>query len=201
MLVIAAVFLSASVAHHPPQSPPISAATLLLTLDPAKSTLHYVVDSTLHTVHGTFALKGGSLQLDPGTGKAAGEIVADATSGDSGNASRDKKMHQEVLESGRYTEIIFRPDHVEGNLPLQGPSTVQVHGRFALHGSEHELVIPVSAEMQAGQWKGTAHFSVPYVQWGLKNPSNFLLKVNRAVEIDLQMAGSVHHTQAAAMQR
>jgi polyisoprenoid-binding protein YceI len=202
ILIVASVLLSASVAHHPPQTQePRTPAGVALTVDPDKSTLHYTVGSSLHTIHGTFALKSGSLQLITATGQAAGEIVADATSGASGNASRDKKMNIEVLDSSRYAEIVFWPDHIEGNLPMQGTATVRVHGKLALHGSQHDLVVPVRAELQANEWKGQAHFTVPYVEWGLKNPSNFLLKVNRAVEIDLQMTGSVETTQTAAAQR
>jgi hypothetical protein len=47
------------------------------------------------------------------------------------------------------------------------------------------------------RWNGAANFSVPYVQWGLKNPSNFLLKVNRSVKIDLEMTGSHQAAQTA----
>ena len=45
----------------------IAAPELVLTLDPAQSAVHYTVDSTLHTVHGTFALIRGTVQFDPET--------------------------------------------------------------------------------------------------------------------------------------
>jgi len=90
----------------------------------------------VHTVHGSFAFKKGNLHLDTSTGKARGEIVVDATSGNSGNDSRDKKMHKEVLESGQYADIVFRPDRVEGEIMPRGAFTVQVHGLFAMHGGE-----------------------------------------------------------------
>lgn len=64
-------------------------------------------------MHGTFALKRGTLRFDLATGKAAGEIVVDAISGQSGNDSRDKKVRKEVLENARFTDIVFRPDRVE----------------------------------------------------------------------------------------
>jgi len=194
-----AVLLSASAAHRPPQAPVAAgAAEIVLTVDPAQSSVHYTVGSSLHTVHGTFALKRGTLRLDPATGKAAGEIVVDAISGQSGNDSRDKKMHKEVLESGRFTDIVFRPDRVEGTVQPQGTSSAQLHGVCVLHGSEHELTAPVRAELTSGQWKGTATFSVPYNDWELKNPGNFLLKVDHTVSIEVQMAGSMQAQGASA---
>jgi polyisoprenoid-binding protein YceI len=193
-----AVLLSASAAHRPPQAPVAAgAAEIVLTVDPAQSSVHYTVGSSLHTVHGTFALKRGTLRLDPATGKATGEIVVDAASGQSGNDSRDKKMRKEVLESARFTDIIFRPDRMEGIVRPQGSSSAQLHGVCVLHGSEHELITPVRAELTSGQWKGTASFSVPYNDWGLKNPGNFLLKVDHAVNVEVQMAGSIQ-TQAGS---
>jgi hypothetical protein len=194
-----AVLLSASAAHRPPQTPAAASANeIVLNVDPAQSTVHYTVSSSLHTVHGTFALKRGTLRLDPATGKAAGEIVVDAVSGQSGNDSRDKKMHKEVLESSRFTDIIFRPDHVVGAVQLQGTSSTQLHGVCVLHGSEHELTAPVRAELTSDQWKGTATFSVPYNDWGLKNPGNFILKVDHTVSIEVQMAGRIVAQAAAA---
>jgi hypothetical protein len=194
-----AVLLSASAAHRPAQAPaPASAKEIVLTVDPSQSTVHYSVSSSLHTVHGTFTVKRGTLRLDPATGKAAGEIVVDAASGQSGSDSRDKKMHKEVLESARFTEIVFRPDRVEGAVPPQGASSAQLHGVCVLHGSEHEITVPVRAELKSENWKGTATFSVPYNDWGLKNPGNFLLKVDHTVEIEVDMAGSMQAQTAAA---
>ena len=194
-----AVLLSASAAHRPPQAPAAASANeIVLIVDPARSSVQYTVSSSLHTVHGTFALKRGTLRFDPATGRAAGEIVVDAISGQSGNDSRDKKMHKEVLESARFTDIIFRPDRVEGAVQLQGGSNAQLHGVCVLHGSEHELTAPVRVELTSGQWKGTASFSVPYNDWGLKNPGNFLLKVDHTVSIEVQMAGSIQAQAASA---
>jgi hypothetical protein len=194
-----AVLLSASAAHQPPQAPASARAKeIVLTIDPSQSTVHYSVSSSLHTVHGTFAVKRGTLRLDPANGKAGGEIVVDAASGQSGSDSRDKKMHKEVLESARFTDIIFRPDRVEGAVPPQGTSSAQLHGVCVLHGSEHQITVPVRAELNAEKWKGTATFSVPYNDWGLKNPGNFLLKVDHTVEIEVDMGGSMQAQAAAA---
>jgi polyisoprenoid-binding protein YceI len=168
-----------------------SSAPLVLRVDPSQSSVHWALDSSLHTVHGTFRVKRGALTIDPATGKASGEIVVDATSGESGNDSRDRKMHHEVLESERFNEIIFRPDRVDGAIAKQGDSSLTIHGVFSLHGADHEFSAPATAELSADHFKGSATISVPYTEWKLKNPSNFLLKVKPVVEVQLELAGSI----------
>jgi polyisoprenoid-binding protein YceI len=170
---------------------PTRRGEIILRLDPAQSQLHWTLGSTLHTVHGTFALKPGAVSFDPASGNASGEIAVDAASGESGNESRDKKMHKEILESERYPQVIFRCDRIEGKVLAQGSSSVQVHGIFVLHGAEHELTVPAQAELAGDYWKGSAKFSVPYIQWGLKSPNTFLLKADPVVEIELEMSGKV----------
>src|SRR5947209_20481664 len=81
--------LSALPQHAAPQP---AASEIVLGIDPAQSKVHWTLGTTLHTVHGTFAFKNGTFHLDPASGKAGGEIVVYATSGDSGNDGRDKKM-------------------------------------------------------------------------------------------------------------
>jgi polyisoprenoid-binding protein YceI len=189
-MVGVAVFLSALAA--PPLSPPApaSASEVTLSVDPAESKVHYTVDSTLHAVHGTFNIKSGSMTFDPVGGQARGEIVVYATSGDSDNSSRDEKMHKEILETQKYPQATFRPTNVEGTVTLPGAFDVKVHGIINLHGQEREIVAAVHAEMAADHWKGTAKFDVPYIQWGIKNPSNWLLKVNPVVNVEIEMVGA-----------
>jgi polyisoprenoid-binding protein YceI len=168
-----------------------SSGEVTLYLDPRQSKLQWTLGSTLHTVHGTFRLKSGAVKFEPASGRANGEFVADAASGESGNESRDKKMHREILESGRYSEVIFRPNRIAGRVLAEGSSNVEVRGTFLLHGSEHELTVPVEAELNGKSWKGSAKFSVPYLQWGLKSPNTFLLKADPVVEIELALSGTL----------
>jgi polyisoprenoid-binding protein YceI len=162
-------------------------------LDPQQSTVNFTLGDVLHTVHGTFRLTQGSLRLDPASGKLGGEIVVDAKSGNSGSGMRDRKMNREVLESDRYPEIAFHPDHVDGTVLLPGKSSVRVHGVFTIHGSDHELTVPAEVETFPGRWAATLHFAIPYTKWGMKNPSTMFLRVSESVNIDLSAAGTLIH--------
>jgi len=154
-------------------------------VDAAQTKVEFTLGSLLHTVHGEFRLKRGAMSFDPRTGKASGELVVDATSGDSGSPARDKRMHANILESAKYPEIVFRPDRVDGVVAPEGHSVVQVHGAFAIHGADHELTLPATVDAAAGVYKVTAIFEVPYIKWGMKNPSTFMLRVSDKVDITI----------------
>jgi polyisoprenoid-binding protein YceI len=146
---------------------------------PAQSTVNFTLGDVLHTVHGSFKLKAGKIRFAPASNAISGEIVVDAASGNSDNPSRDRKMHKEILESARYSEVTFRPDQVEGKVLTLGTSVVQVHGMFAIHGAEHEITVPAQVELASDHWSLTVHFAVPYVKWGMKDPSTFILRVEK----------------------
>ena len=82
-------------------------------VDAGQTKVEFSLGGTLHTVHGDFRLKRGTLSFDPQSGKASGELVVDATSGESGSAARDSRMHKNVLESQKYGEVSFVPDRVD----------------------------------------------------------------------------------------
>lgn len=143
----------------------------------------------MHTVHGSFALKSGEIRFDRATGAVSGEIAVDATTGKTGNERRDRDMHQSVLESDKYPLIIFRPDHFEGKLPLDGPSQIRVHGTFSIHGASHEMTLPVQVESTPPHISARLRFTAPYAKWGLKDPSTFFLRVKDSVEIEVRAVG------------
>jgi len=187
------VFLLAAVAAFPcwpiatlAQS---AASHVTLELDPSQSKINWTLSATFHTVHGTFALTKGNIQFDPASGKAGGEIIADARSGESGDAGRDKNMHAKVLESAKYPVVTFSPDRVDGKVSLQGASKVKIRGIFELHGAKHELTVPAEVNFSEDRWVAKAAFDIPYVQWGMKDPSSFMLRVGATVDVELELAG------------
>lgn len=166
----------------------VAAQDTALQLDPEHTTINFTLGDVLHTVHGTFQLKEGALRLSAASGKLTG-IVVDARSGESGGGMRNRKMHQEVLQSDRYPDIVFRADRVDGDVTAQGKSEVRVHGIFSMHGSDHELTVPAEVQMAPGSWTATLHFAIPYAAWGMKNPSTLFLRVSESVDIDLTASG------------
>jgi polyisoprenoid-binding protein YceI len=169
----------------------LQAQEIVITLDPARTEIHYTLGAIAHTVHGTFKLKSGAIRFDPATGKASGSIVVDATSGDSDNSGRDSNMHQNVLESQKYPDIVFTPRQVQGTVNPQGTSEVELLGIFRLHGQDHEMTWPLSVQMSGANVTASTHFAIPYQQWGLKNPSTFILRVKDTVELEIHTGGRV----------
>jgi polyisoprenoid-binding protein YceI len=185
-LIIIAVVLACVQPVTRAQSAP---SQVSLELDPAQSKINWTLSATFHTVHGTFALTKGTVEFDPVTGKVGGDITADARSGQSGDSGRDKNMHEKVIESAKFPTVVFSPDRVEGKIALQGGSNVQIHGIFEIHGARHELAVPANVSFSGDRWTAKSVFEIPYVQWGMKNPSNFFLHVGDTVEMELALTG------------
>ena len=167
----------------------LPAQEMILNLDPASTKINFTLDATLHTVHGSFKLKSGTIHFNPATGAASGQIVVDAASGDSGNDGRDRKMHKVVLESAKYPDVTFTPTKVTAALAQDGDSTVQVEGTFQLHGTDHTIKASVPVHVHDSLLQARTSFVVPYASWGLKNPSTFVLHVSDKVDIEIIAGG------------
>jgi polyisoprenoid-binding protein YceI len=162
-----------------------------VTLDPTQTEIHWKLGG-LHTTHGTFKLKSGEFVFNPATGMAEGEILVDATTGESGNPDRDKRMQEEVLESNRYPAIFFHPTQFKGTFK-EGEVSQDLtgEGTFNIHGADHPISLPLKVQISAGTVTATTHFTVPYVEWGMKNPSKFLFRVGKTVDIEVKAKGTV----------
>ena len=85
----------------------------------------------------------------------------------------------------------FVPQKYDGAIAATGDSTIQVSGTFTLHGTPHDLSVPMQIHIDGGTLTAKTHFIVPYVKWGLKDPSVFILKVAKEVDIDLTLIGKL----------
>lgn len=161
-------------------------------LDPAQTRILFTLGATLHRITGTFDLKSGFIQFDLSTGKVSdGAIVVDATSEDSGNSGRDSKMQKIVLESAKYPEIVFLPQQIHGQVAIEGESQVQIEGVMRVHGAEHAITVPVTTRIGDGKVSAKAELTIPYVEWGLKDPGSFIRRVEKGVKINTEAEGQV----------
>jgi polyisoprenoid-binding protein YceI len=166
-------------------------AQAVFTVDATESHAAFTLPDVIHTVRGSFKVKRGSIQFDPSTGAASGEIVVDATSGDSGNGARDKRMHQSILESQKFPEITFVPSRLRGAVNTNGESKVEIDGNFTIHGASHPLTAAAVVVAAGDRLQVKVHFVVPYVSWGMKNPSTLFLRCAESVDIDVEASGQV----------
>lgn len=167
------------------------------TADPAQSTVGFTLTDVLHTVHGTFQLQSGVVQFDPSTRRMSGLMTVAAGSGSSGDKTRDTRMTKQYLDAPQFGVATFSPKHFEGSIAAAGDSTIQVSGTFTLRGSPHEIVIPMQLHIEGPACKATTQFRIPYVDWGIKDPSLAFIRVNKYVDMDIAMAGMISAGPAA----
>jgi polyisoprenoid-binding protein YceI len=158
-------------------------------VNPDASEVKMTLNTTHEIVNGAFHVQSGSIEFDRSTPKMLGSVVILAGSGKTGNDSRDKKMNKDILKVEQYATVSFEPKTYTCDLALSGDSNLQVTGIFTLLGTPHQITIPVVVHLEGTTATAKAHFVVPYVQWGLKNPSFFIWKADNDVAIDLSLAG------------
>jgi polyisoprenoid-binding protein YceI len=161
------------------------------TINPDASEVRMTLNTTHEVVHSAFHIQSGSIEFDRSAPKMSGSVVVLAGSGKTGNGSRDKRMNKEILQVEKYTTVSFEPKSYAGAIAPSGDSTIQVTGIFTLLGTPHEITIPMPVHLEGATATAKAHFPVPYVQWGVKNPSFLIWKADNDVTIDLSLTGQL----------
>jgi polyisoprenoid-binding protein YceI len=163
----------------------------IFAVNPDASEIKMKLNTTHEVVNGTFHIQSGSIEFDRSSPKMLGSVAVLAGSGKTGNDRRDKKMNKDILKVDQYTTVSFAPKTYTGAIAPSGDSTIQVSGVFTLLGNPHDLTIPMQIHMDGSKATARAQFVVPYVQWGLKNPSFLFWKAENDVAIDLNLVGQV----------
>jgi len=173
-------------------SPPLAAETLTFTLDPAATTIEFGFGATLHSVEGSLRAKEGKIDFDPETGQADGRIVIDATSAQTGNSRRDAKMHEKILESSKYPEMIYTVERISGTLNRTGRSDIELHGTLDMHGVKRALDLVGTAKADGDRGDRIAavgRVTISYLEWGMIDPSVFILRVEKQVHVEVKASG------------
>jgi len=179
-LAIAMMFAHAAFAQHQ-----------TFAVNPDASEVKMTLKTNHEIVNGTFHLQSGSIEFERSAQKISGSVVVAAGTGKTGNESRDKKMNKDILKVEQYTTVTFAPKTYTGTIAPAGDSTIQVSGVFTLLGTPHDLTIPMQVHLDGTKATAKTQFVIPYVQWGLKNPSFMIWKAESDVTIDLNLVGQV----------
>ena len=177
---------------HTKPSAGIPARNIEIHFDPQSTQIHFRVGSLMRDVRGTFQFKGGAVAIDPDSTLAQGELLVDATTGHTGNAARDKQMQEEALETGRYPSIFFHAEHLRGQVPQKdGSSDVIAEGMLNIHGADHPMQMKVHLVRVGKALSATTRFTVPYVEWGMKNPRGSFLHLSKTAVVDVSAKGTI----------
>jgi polyisoprenoid-binding protein YceI len=189
--VLPAVYAQQAPAHAKP-SPAIPPRNVEIHLDPDQTQVRFRVGSLLRDVRGTFQSKGGALAIDPDSTLAQGELLVDAATVHTGSTARDNQVKNEVLESTRYPSIFFHLEHVRGQVPLKdGSSDVIAEGMLNVHGADHPVQLKVHLVRRGSEMTVATSFTVPYVEWGMKNPRGTVLHLSKVAVVDVSAKGTI----------
>jgi hypothetical protein len=180
LFVFSALAVPAAVGQHP-----------TFVVNPETSEVKMTLKTTHEVVNGTFHVQSGTIEFDPGSTAMSGSVVVAAGSGKTGNDSRDKKMHNDILVVEQHATVSFEPRSYSGAIAASGDSAIQVTGIFTLLGMPHSIAVPVVVHVEGPAATVKAHFVVPYIQWGLKDPSFLFWKADKEVAIDLALSGRI----------
>jgi len=180
VLALAVILAPAALAQHQ-----------TFVVNPDASEVRMTLKTTHEVVNGAFHIQSGSIEFDRSNPTMSGSVTVLAGSGKTGNDSRDKKMDKDILKVEQYTTVSFAPKTYTGTIAPSGDSTIQVSGVFTLLGNPHDLTIPMQLHRDGSKATARAQFVIPYVQWGLKNPSFLIWKADNDVAMDLNLVGQV----------
>jgi polyisoprenoid-binding protein YceI len=166
-----------------------------LHLDPASTEVHFTLKDTLHTVRGSFHLSAGDIVFNARTGEAHGLFSVECGSGASGNDTRDGRMKNELLEAPKFPLATFEPQKVTGFNPApdaaNGARKISVAGNMTIHGTSRPMTLEFTVSQSGAATTATTHFIIPYVDWGIKDPSIPFVKVEKQVAMDVVAKGTL----------
>ncbi len=171
---------------------------VLFRVEETASLAGFTLGATLHTVTGLGGRLEGEFRVVP-AGPAElsldGEVRVTYGSLETGNNKRDRKMRQETLDVDEHPLLRFRPRGATGEYPaeLDGGETVFgmiLRGQVLIRGVQREVEIPVRIRFQADRLVLDGTFTVRFKDFGIPDPSVFLLRVKKFVEATVHLEAS-----------
>ena len=115
--------------------------------------------------------------------------MIDARSAATGSNGRDKTMHKEVLETEKFPEFVFRPERLEGAVSRDGQSQAVLAGSLEIHGVVKPVTLPTTITVDGDVVTAKTSVTIPFVAWGMHDPSVLFLRVAKEVVVDLTVKG------------
>ena len=149
-------------------------------VDPAQSSLRYVVVHKLHKVDATSKEVEGRAVVKP-DGSAITEVRAQVASFKSGDGNRDEHM-LETMNVGSYPYVTFK------GLAKSIGDTTTMQGQVDFHGVKKPYSVPLKV---AAQPDGTLHvtgsFNISLDGHNVDRPSLLFVKIDDACQIDVDL--------------
>ena len=101
-----------------------------------------------------------------------------------------RSMHEEVLESARYPEAIFRSTGISGLKDQgRGELSLLLQGDLTLHGQTRSITIPVTLRTAPGQLRATGRYLLRQSDFGIRpySTAGGTIKVKNEVVIEFEI--------------
>lgn len=182
----AVIFLSLASSGH--AQAPAGSTAIVLSADPAASSIGYHMVHKLHKFDALSKKVEGKVKLLP-TGAAQIAMRAPVESFDSGNSNRDAHM-KEVTEAARYPQVEFKGLCDSCTTPATFPTTVDktIKAELTFHGVKKTLEVPVKLTYEsATRIRAVAHLSVSLDEFKIERPSLLFAKVDDELKLDVDV--------------
>ena len=168
--------------------------TYKIALDPDRTEVTFSLGALFHTVQGHGTPLATTLEFVPGEDLLTGAVILPAAGLTTDNQRRDRRMQGHVLQSEAHGDIILTLERAYGPFDPETGGDLQVEGSLQLLGASHPVSFPLEITIlldEEGQFRAKGAFMVPYVLWGLKDPSMVFLRVDKEVRVSFSAAGSI----------
>jgi polyisoprenoid-binding protein YceI len=177
-------------------------APVTLPIDAEKSSLTFTIRRPGETIEGTAHTFTGEVVLDPADLSAASSVALRvvASSLETGNGMRDRKMRGSHLEVERFPEIVFRSTSIQVGSEREGPAPgptaggpgqergppvrkAIVEGVLSLHGVDRTIMVPASIRYDNGTLTAEGTVDLTYSDYSIAIPRFLWLVMDDDIKV------------------
>ena len=110
-------------------------------------------------------------RLESGSLRVAVKAASLAVTNDVSDKDRrdiEREMHENVLESAKYPEIVYDCSRVSADHPENGQHSITLHGSLTLHGVTNGLKIPARVAIVGDMLRAFGEFSLRQTDYNIK---------------------------------